>query len=524
MANNQTLEETKEVVILTPEMEEEIKQANDRLIMANLSSLPITKEQLAELQKLRELKITSLEDKQVYKEIDRSRKDVKALRLAIQRREKEILETPKLFINKIKEGVAQWVDELQDIEKTLDAEQQKYDDMVAEEKRKKDEAEKKLIDDRCNLIESIGAELKGSAYFIGDHSIHLNDVADFKEDEFERWVDQAKAISDQIKKDKAKSDLINWRKSAIGKCGMFFNEEAGSYMRAGFDQVISEANLFELSNEEFDVILGDLIEFDTKEKQRIADLEKREAEQKRIEEENKAAQEKMKRDIANNRHLTLKNLGFNLIGESYYIGSAADEEPVCTKSDVFESDDEKWAGIFTKAEQVSNEYKKLQEEIIEKERIKKEMMARFVLRVSSLKAMGLIAKLDGFEINSPSFEELAIEQQTLRFTEKDVMEADEQLFESYMNEANAFRDLCRSNANKIEEYKAKKRQEEIDAMIEAVRPDADVIREVIKKISSLKVDQAKMKTEHGRKAAEKTNHAIDLCIEELDNIHFNIIE
>jgi glucan-binding YG repeat protein len=520
MAQELQIQEATEVVILTPEMEQQIKEANETLIQANLSSLPINKDQLAELQALKSLKIQGLADKGGYKLIDTERKRVKQLRLAIQRREKEILETPKEIINRVKAGVAEWVEELTEIEDYLQAEQANFEQLEREEKKRLQDLEDKKINDRCTRIDETGAVIKGQSYFIGEHAIHMNDVCDFKEDEFNRWIDQANIIAADMAKEKAKADLMSKRKSEINQLGMFYNEESGVFSRARFETTLTEEQLFLLSVEEFNALHSDLSDLHIAEKKKIEEFERKQQEQAEEQKRIDAAQVQIKRDRGNNRHLALTNLGFSLIGEGYYLDGT---NQVFTKTEIFESEEDAWTLMLATAQAKSDEYNQEIELIRIESEEKEAKQKQFEDRCANLRALGFVERGEEIALLFVGDEKLGVKSLSMVVSFTEIREAGPEDFSQILAGCSAHASNVFDAKNRLV-FEQKHQSEKLRAQeLKKMRPDGEILKALVQNIDALKVDVSTMKSEAGKKGAERANHAIDLCKKELANITIDFV-
>lgn len=523
MATTTQIAQDTQEFVLTPEQELEIKKANKKLILANLSSLPINEAQLAELQQLKSLTIKGLADKGGYKLVDTERKRVKQIRLAIQRREKEILETPKEFIAKVKEGVSKWVDELSQIESYLDDQQSEYERLEREEKLRKQQEEEALINARVDKVEALGAVLKGQAYFVGEHSIHMNDIAEFKADEFDRWMNAATEEAEKIAKEKAKAELISKRKMELSQLGMFYNEELGVFIRAGFDSTVTEESLFFMSIEEYNQFHGDLSSFHIAEKNR-ADEEARIAKEKeeqlaRIAQEQERERQriqdemiKIKRDRGNNRHISMINLGCNLIAESYY---ADGENALFTKEQLFEADDEAWTILFAKAEAAAKAYK--EQQAIEQQKRQEEQLKRdrFINRCDQLVRMGAVKQEDSMFIEAIGSEKWKIEGIQYTETLDRINDCPDDTFGGILLSFQRVASIAYQNKLQIDALEKQEAENLRKIEAEKMLPDSDLIRSIAGKASVLKLSEEQMKSTAGIAAVIKVNQAIDLCVEQL---------
>lgn len=129
-----------------------------------------TDAKIAEIKQIAEtLTIAGVDDKAGYKKVDTARKRVKAIRIAVGHKEKELLELPKNYTAKIKGEAARLIAALKPIEDDLQLKQKAIDDVLAEQKRKADEAkaaEARKIAAREQRLYGLGALRDGEGNFV----------------------------------------------------------------------------------------------------------------------------------------------------------------------------------------------------------------------------------------------------------------------------------------------------------------------------------------------------------------------
>lgn len=189
-------EETTTIKALVP-VEQQIEKLN-----------PVRAE-IAELKtKLMAMTIGGIEDKAGYKAVEEQRKLVKRKRIDTGKLTDELIVPGKEYIEKIK-TVGKFIEtELREMENHLDKESDAYEALVKAEKDRKEQEEKKMVDDRFAILVALNLQYTGNQFIIEDLFITNDEIAEFKDEEFNAFISKVKPISERIAADKIEADRL----------------------------------------------------------------------------------------------------------------------------------------------------------------------------------------------------------------------------------------------------------------------------------------------------------------------------
>jgi hypothetical protein len=152
---------------------------------ATLVRLSPYDKKIAEYQQYLTLKVQDADDKAGAKKIDDARKEVKRTKIEAEKVGKEIIAPFNEVVKAINARRSEVEKSLKGIEDHLQAECDRYDEMVEERRLEEEAAAEAKFKNRIDQILTIGAEWNGySAYKIGEISASLIDVRQLPDEDF----------------------------------------------------------------------------------------------------------------------------------------------------------------------------------------------------------------------------------------------------------------------------------------------------------------------------------------------------
>lgn len=145
------------------------------------------------------LKITSLEDKEKYKEIYESRMVVRKSRLSIDKIADALNEGAKSYVKRVDARKKELIEKLKPIELHLKSQEEVFEQLKAEKALELERQAEELLTKRASLLIDLGCAFTGKYYQIEQMSIEHNKLADYSEKEWNSLVDEIKPIAERIK-------------------------------------------------------------------------------------------------------------------------------------------------------------------------------------------------------------------------------------------------------------------------------------------------------------------------------------
>lgn len=496
---------TSEIIVpqLSAEEIQEIEKNNEKFIDSQLATIGASDKLISELREnYRGLQVTNLADKAGYKAVREARLHVKDVRIAVQKRTTQILEMPKKFTDRVKKHSAELISGLKGIEEQLATEEEKVEIWKKEERERLEKEEMERIDNRCKLLDEAGIAITGQVYIVGDMSLHMNDVADFKDDEFNRWLEDAKVLNDQIKLEKAKAEALQLRKNELAKRGFGMDEDGKFYHDGKFQftlDLISQMNAdaFQQLLDTEDANIKSKADAKRKEEEEAAAIkaeqEKKQREQEAEAERLRQEQEKIVNDKRSLRIQTLASIHPEILPNSegviiFPFMLAPVPVDSWTTSDIHLISDEHWSHAIEMVKDKAAQYEH----------------DRKVKAIRDKCSDWLIKK--GFDFDGKTFAIAYIDESGGK---KELSITDSQLFNlenedaarELLDEAQTFVQTMKHSLAIIEEREQKRKQREQqeaeERRREELRPDKEAILAFAQTVSELKVPV--MKTESGKR-------------------------
>lgn len=157
----------------------------------------------AEIKKMEDqflqLKITSLEEKEKYREIYESRQLVRKSRLSVDKIADALNEGAKSYVKRVDARKKELIEKLKPIELHLKSQEEVYEQLKAEKALELERQAEELLTARASLLIDLGCAFTGKFYQIEQISIEHNKLADYSEKEWNTLLDEIKPIAERIK-------------------------------------------------------------------------------------------------------------------------------------------------------------------------------------------------------------------------------------------------------------------------------------------------------------------------------------
>ena len=422
----------------------------------------------AAIQKMREdfivLKVESLQDKAIYKQIEESRKFVKQRRVEVRKTKEKLNEDALAWQRKVNEKEKEVTEQLREIESYLEGESEKYERWQKEEKERKEREEKERINRRNAALIELKMQFDGHSYSMGNLMITNDEICDFSEEDFDSFLSKVRPEFERIQQEEATRRRVDQRKGDLTRRG-FLVSQSGDMVHDLHEITISGADLAENTDDWF-VSQIEKIDYVLTEERIRAQKAREEAEKIVREREGLERQkQEMKLQIRNARAEILSGLGMKRSAVSL------DHPAACIAIGGLENlTQEEFETAVTEIrvkidthnrieEQKRAEAKRVEEEVKRKEALKN-------TRGRQLAAIGFTAALGGYQSEFTSTDG---GKKEIRISFNDMKEVEEEKWEEILAECRAFI----KSKNEAIAFWEEKRTLEAQARANALRPDRE---------------------------------------------------
>ena len=255
-----------------------------------------------------ELKINSLDDREIYKQVYEARQYVRKNRLSVDKTGAVLLEGAKSYVKDVTAEQKRLIAELKEIEQMLQIEEDKYEQLKADAALELEREAEKVATNRASQLIDMGLAFTGKYYQIeidgNTQSIEHNKLSAYTEPQWLNLIAELKPACDAIKKEREEAaeraaeaerenarlreeiERKDKRTNQLLKLGLNFT---GDTFRLE-EIVIESSELTALDNEQWDVLIERVGPIVT---ERIAEIKHRQEARDNEEKARKEAAEKL---------------------------------------------------------------------------------------------------------------------------------------------------------------------------------------------------------------------------------------
>lgn len=179
-------------------------------VEASLAKINVFEAEIIRLEtNYKSLTIDGVTDKIGFKRVVEARKDAKSVRVAIDKKRKELNEDALAYQRKVNGEAKELTERVSVVEDTLEAMEKAHEAALAEIKAEADRVKKEKIQKRAQVITSFtGVQFNGVSYTLGEFSIEQSEVENLSDDAFQGKIEFLESEYQQILEARLESERI----------------------------------------------------------------------------------------------------------------------------------------------------------------------------------------------------------------------------------------------------------------------------------------------------------------------------